>query len=81
MKNAGLYGKIKMSLRTADMLVLATITLLIFTFVFAVATAEKSQNVSGEVTTADCFISPIHIPYTFSEQSFRSFYKTQRLIH
>ncbi len=47
----GLYGKIKMSLRTADMLVLATLVLLIFVFVFAVETAE---NTSGEVITEDC---------------------------
>lgn len=51
MKNAGLYSKIKMSLRTADLLVLATLILLVFTFVFAVETAE---NVVGDVTTEDC---------------------------
>jgi hypothetical protein len=56
--------------------------LLIFTFIFAVATAKDAENVvAQETTTTDCFVSPIHIPYTFSEQSFRSFYKTQRLIH
>ena len=52
MKNAGLYSKIKMSLRTADLLVLATLILLVFTFVFAVETAENV--VVGEVTTEDC---------------------------
>lgn len=52
MKNAGLYSKIKMSLRTADLLVLATLILLVFTFIFAVETAENV--VVGEVTTEDC---------------------------
>lgn len=82
MKSAGFYGNIKMSLRTANMLVLATLALLIFTFIFAVVTAEKTENVvAREESTSDCIISPVHTPYTFSEQSCRNFCKTQLLIH
>ena len=82
MRNSGVYGNIKMSPKTADLLVLVTLALLIFTFIFAVSTAEKTKNVvAQEVTTQDCFISPVHIPYTFSELSCHSFCKTPRLIH
>ncbi len=81
MKNAGLYENIKMSLRTANLLVLATLTLLIFTFIFAVGTAKDSENVvAQETTTTDCFVSPVHIPYTFSELSYRNFCKSPRQI-
>lgn len=66
MNNVGLYSKIKMSLRTADVLVLATLILLVFIFVFAVETAENV--VVGEVTTEDC----LSVQYIFHIHSLNS---------
>ena len=66
MDKTGLYSKIKMSQRTADMLVLATLILLVFTFVFAVKTGE---NVAvNETATEDC----ISVQYIFHIHSLNS---------
>lgn len=49
MNNGGLYKNVKMTLTTANFMVLTAIALLVFCFCFAVAGAEKtSAEPSGE---------------------------------
>ena len=43
MKNGGLYKNVKMTLTTANIMVLAAIALLVFCFCFAVVNAEKTS--------------------------------------
>ena len=43
MNNGGLYKNVKMTLTTANFMVLAAIALLVFCFCFAVANAEKTS--------------------------------------
>ena len=43
MKNGGLYKNVKMTLTTANFMVLAAIALLVFCFCFAVVNAEKTS--------------------------------------
>lgn len=44
MNNGGLYKNVKMSLTAANVAVLCAIALLVFCFVFAVGTAEKTTD-------------------------------------
>lgn len=49
MNNGGLYKNVKMTLITANYMVICAIALLVFCFCIAVATAEKtSAEASGE---------------------------------
>ncbi len=48
MNNGGLYKNIKMSLKTANLMVLAAIAMLIFCFVLAVGTAEETAVTSQD---------------------------------
>ncbi len=48
MNNGGLYKNVKMSLKTANIMVLAAIAVLIFCFVFAVGTADRTAVVTAE---------------------------------
>lgn len=43
MNNGGLYKNVKMTLTTANFMVLAAIALLVFCFCFAVVNAEKTS--------------------------------------
>ncbi len=48
MNNGGLYKNVKMTLATANFMVLAAIALLVFCFCFAIATAEKTSAETAE---------------------------------
>lgn len=48
MVGGGLYKNVKMTLATANFMVLAAIALLVFCFCFAIATAEKTSAETAE---------------------------------
>ncbi len=48
MKNGGLYKNVTMSLKTANIMVLCAIGLLVLCFVFTVSTAEKKTGTQAE---------------------------------
>ncbi len=51
MKNGGLYKNVKMSLSAANIMVLCAVGLLVFCFVFAISTAEKTTGAGAEYST------------------------------
>ncbi len=51
MNNGGLYKNVKITLSAANLMVLVTIALLVFCFVFAVVNAEKTINTDAEYST------------------------------
>ena len=51
MKNGGLYKNVTMSPKTANIMVLCAIGVLVFCFVFAVSTADKETGTEAEYNT------------------------------
>lgn len=51
MNNGGLYKNVKMSLTSANIAVICAIALLVFCFIFAVSTAEKTTDADAEYST------------------------------